>query len=247
MLTKEEILKKLQQYAKEGGGETPSEKKFYEYAEIGIYDLKKHGWAKYGDLVDEGGLTPNKFDNTKYSHEQLCEIFIEVIREKSKWPTRGILDVKHHKDSRFPDSSTFYKKLGLTVNLAKTILEFIKDKQGYADVVNICNSVVERFENISETEEQITGKVTHGWVYLFKHGHYNQYRIGQTSDLLRRGSEIRIQLPERATLVHSIETVDPVGVETYWLNRFKSKQMNGDWFNLSRTDVNEFKHWKKII
>ena len=84
-------------------------------------------------------------------------------------------------------------------------------------------------------------------MYLFKHGRYNQYRIGRTFDLLRRGSEIRIQLPERAILVHSIKTVDPEGIETYWLNRFKAKKMNGDWFILSRTDVNEFKRWKRIV
>lgn len=247
MLTKEDILKEIQKWAKENGSKTPSEKIFYDYSEIGIYDLKKYGWANYGELVREAGLTPNKFDNTKFNPEELCEIFIEVIHKTGKWPTRGILDVKHHKDSNFPDSSTFYNKLGLTGDLAQKILEYIKDKQGHDDVVNICNSVIEKYKNENETDEKNSEKVIHGWVYLFKHGHYNQYRIGKTTDLLRRGSEIRIQLPERAILIHSIETADITGVETYWLNRFKSKQMNGDWFNLSRADVREFKSWKKII
>lgn len=246
MLTKENILKEILRCAKENGGRTPSEKKFREETGIGINDLKKHSWSNYGELVREAGLLPNKFDKTKYSHDQLCEIFINVIREKQKWPTRGNLDVKHHNDSNFPESATFYKRLGLTGNLVKTILQFVKDKKGYEDVSSICNSVVKKFKDLDEIEEEKTEKTAHGWVYLFKHGHYNHYRVGQTSDLLRRGSEIKIQLPERAILIHSIETVDPKGVETYWLNHFKSKRMNGDWFNLNPTDIKEFKRWKRI-
>ena len=41
MKTKEEIVKEIRRYAKENG-KTPSEKIFYEYAAIGIYNLKKY-------------------------------------------------------------------------------------------------------------------------------------------------------------------------------------------------------------
>ena len=57
----------------------------------------------------------------------------------------------------------------------------------------------------------------------------------------------RIELPEKIIPIHSIETADITGVETYWLNHFKEKRMNGDWFNLSKNDVSEFKRWKKIF
>lgn len=246
MLTKEEIIKELQKCAKENGGKTPGEKKFYEDTEVGIWNRMQY-WPNYGELVREAGLTPNKFDKTKYSKDQLCEMFIGVIREKRKWPTRGELDVRRHKDSNFPTSATFYKKLGLTNKLAETIIDFINDKQGYKDVINICNSVLEAYKNQYEGNEESNMKEQYGWVYLFKHGHYSQYRVGRTFDLLRRGSEIRIQLPERAILIHSIKTVDPEGIETYWLNRFKEKRMNGDWFKLNRSDVREFKNWKRIV
>ena len=246
MLTREQLLKKLLKYAEELG-KTPSEKVFYDYAEIGIYDLKRCGYANYGILVREANLSPNKFDKTKYSSEQLCDLFIKVIREEGGWPTRGLLDIRHFGNKDFPDSSTFYNKLGKTGDLAQTILEYVKDKQGYKDVVNVCTPVLEKYKNDDKTETKDAEIVDHGWVYLFKHGHFNQYRIGKTTDLLRRGGEIRIQLPERAILIYSIETADITGVETYWLNRFKSKQMNGDWFNLGRADVKEFKSWKRIF
>jgi len=246
MLAKQEIIKELQKYTKQNDGETPSEKKFLENTGIGIMDRRKY-WSNYGELVIEAGLTPNKFDKTKYSGEQLCVIFTEVIREIGKWPTRGILDVKHYNDSTFPESSTFYKKLGLTGDLAKNILKFIEDKEEYKDIFDICNSILEKYENTDELDEESTEKTTHGWVYLIKHGSRKEYRIGKTTDLLRRLGQNRIELPEKITPVHSIETADITGVETYWLNRFKAKEMNGDWFKLSKADVNEFKHWRKIV
>ncbi|KKR75730.1 MAG: hypothetical protein UU21_C0030G0002 [Candidatus Levybacteria bacterium GW2011_GWA2_40_8] len=42
----------------------------------------------------------------------------------------------------------------------------------------------------------------HGWVYLIKHGRFNQYRIGQTTNILRRWKENKIELP-RGTETHS--------------------------------------------
>ncbi len=90
MLTREQLLKKLIKYAEELG-KTPSEKLFYEFADIGIYDLKRCGYAYYGALVREADLSPNKFDKTKYSPEHLCDLFIKVIREEGSWPTNGCL------------------------------------------------------------------------------------------------------------------------------------------------------------
>jgi hypothetical protein len=248
MLTKEEIIKELRKITKENGGHTPAQKKFREITGIGPYELPKYSWANYGELVIEAGLTPNLFDNTQYEHEQLCKAFIKVCREQEKWPRRADLDIKRRKDSKFPASVTFYKQLGLvkTGDLPRSILEYVKDKRGYKDIENICNLELGKNKDINEPEEVGSEHLTHGWVYLIKHGNRNEYRIGSTTNLLRRLGENRIELPEGAEPIWSIETADKTGVEAYWLNRFKPKRMNGDWFNLSRTEVNEFKHWKKI-
>ena len=136
MLEKEEIIKELQYYAKQNGGNTPSAKNFHENTRVNIYQRMKY-WPNYNALVREAGLKPNDFDKTKYNREQLCEIFIGVIREIRKWPTRGILDVKHFNDPNFPASVTFYKQLGLTSNLAQTILGFIENKQGHNDRIRL--------------------------------------------------------------------------------------------------------------
>ena len=83
-----------------------------------------------------------------------------------------------------------------------------------------------------------------GEVYLFKSGRY--YKIGKTNDTVRRGNEIRIQLPEKTEMIHSIKTDDLSGVEAYWHRRFKSKRMNGEWFDLNSSDVKAFKRWQRI-
>jgi len=157
--------------------------------------------------------------------------------------TRGSLDVKHLNNANFPDSSTFYKNLGLTKNLAFTILQHIKDKKGYDDVVKICNLIVEKYQKINETPE--TDKAESGFVYLgFQHG---DYKIGFAEDLNRRRDDITLLGSEPIKWLHEIETDDMRGVERYWHNRFKSKRLRGEWYKLNSSDVKAFKRWKRIF
>ncbi|HWA31931.1 MAG TPA: GIY-YIG nuclease family protein [Candidatus Paceibacterota bacterium] len=242
MITKAEILEKIREWA-ENNGKTPSEKTFYEYTGIGIYDLQKCGYAYYGELVQEAGLPPNKFDKTKYSEEQLYDMFIKVLREKGRWPTKGDLDVKHHIDSNFPPSATFYKKLGLVSIMAERIIKYLKNKPGYEDVITACKAVIDKSNKADEVTEAKNNERI-GEVYLYKSGNY--YKIGKTFDIVRRGKEIRLELPEKLNLIHSIKTDDPSGVELYWHKRFESKRKNGEWFNLNTADRTAFKRWKRI-
>jgi hypothetical protein len=77
-----------------------------------------------------------------------------------------------------------------------------------------------------------------GFVYLLKSGPY--YKIGKTRDFGRRFDEIRLQLPFPVEEIHKIETEDPDGIEAYWHRRFAEKRKNGEWFELSDTDIATF-------
>ncbi len=248
MFKKKDIIKKLQEWSAEHGGKTPGESRFFEDTEVGITDRSKY-WINWGELVKDAGLTPNKFDKTKYTEDQLCELFIETIRENGKWPTRGILHVKHHSKPSFPDSATFYYKLGLTENLAKKIIVFTKNKKNYKDVIDICNSVVERYGKEKNQSENLDKTSNHGWVYLLKTTFRGKdgYKIGNTNDLKRREKELN-QPSNDQSILHAIETDDPFGVEKYWHTRFESKlYKNNEWFLLNRSDIRAFKRWKRIF
>lgn len=58
-----------------------------------------------------------------------------------------------------------------------------------------------------------------------------------------------LQLPERPNQIHYLKTDDPVGIEKYWLERFKKagRHTNGEWFELSREDVATFKRRGRFI
>lgn len=78
-----------------------------------------------------------------------------------------------------------------------------------------------------------------GSVYLIRSGRH--HKVGRTNQLGRRMAEIKLQLPERADLIHMIETDDAIGIERYWHTRFADRRANGEWFLLSRADVAAFK------
>jgi hypothetical protein len=175
-----------------------------------------------------------------YDTQFLIEKAINLSRKLRKFPTYGEIQVESNDDAHFPNKKVFYR-LGSKQQFVTTVMEYCKNKSGYDDVIGFCESTLEK--STKEKAADKPGSIV-GEVYLFKSGHY--YKIGKTNDTVRRGKELKIQLPEKCELIHSIKTDDPSGIEVYWHKRFDVKRMQGEWFDLTSADVKAFKRWRYI-
>ncbi len=238
-ITKQDIIEAIRRTAKENGGIPLGRGRFEKETGIKPYDWGKF-WSKLGDAQREAGFDPNTL-NAAYGEEFLFEKFIAFMRELGHYPTRGELLVKRNSDPDFPSPNTM-ASMGNKKETATKISEYTKQK-GYSDVVELCKEIIENVEKENDNDDSDTNQII-GEVYLFKSGRY--YKIGKTNDTVRRGAELRIQLPEKMDLIHSIKTDDPSGIEAYWHRRFESKRMNREWFDLSSADIKAFKRWKRI-
>lgn len=233
-------MDEIKRTAVKNGGVPLGRSRFQKETGINEYNIRKY-WPTLGDAQREAGFTPNTLQSA-HDKDLLIVSLISLIREINKFPTVANLTMKRNQDLSFPSPETF-RRLGNKRTMAEKVLEYARQKS-YNDIISICEPLV--LVDIDEKEVEDSNNIQQvGEVYLFKSGKY--YKIGKTSDTVRRGSEIRIQLPEDLNLIHSIKTDDPSGVEAYWHRRFDSRRMNGEWFDLSSNDVKAFKTWKRIV
>ncbi len=241
-MNKEKIIAEIKRTALGNGGRPLGRDRFEKETGISSWEIGKH-WARFSDAQLEAGFSPNQL-NAAIDEILLLNAMVELIRELNRFPIRGEMRLKRTIDPSFPNNDVFYRRFGNKESLAKKVSDYSQSK-GYEDVVKICSEIIEDYSNKVEHQELNDENLSIGSVYLFKSGRY--YKIGKTTDTVRRGNELRIQLPEKLDLIHSITTDDPSGVEAYWHKRYSSKRMNGEWFNLNSNDIKSFKRWKKVV
>jgi Meiotically up-regulated gene 113 len=239
-ITKQAIIDALRKTAEENGGVPLGKDRLKKETGIGEYDYFKY-WPNLSEAQREAGFTANVL-NAAHSEEFVFDSVIALMRELNRFPTNADLIVKRNKDNDFPSPSAIQRR-GSKKDFVSKISEYAMEK-GYNDIVELCKVIVGSYKKEKDTDDIDTGQAL-GEVYLFKSGRY--YKIGKTNDTVRRGNELRIQLPEKMDLIHSIKTDDPSGIEAYWHRRFEAKRMNGEWFDLNSADIKAFKRWRRII
>ena len=161
-----------------------------------------------------------------------------------RFPVIGEIRRRAKADESFP-SHTRFERFGGKGKLIQAVVDYCRGNSGFDDIVALYEDYETSSPSVKQPREGRELKVTTGFVYLMKSGRH--YKIGRTNSLGRRGSELAIKIPVPPKTVHTIETDDPVGVETYWHRRFAEKRGEGEWFELTIDDVRAFKRWKRIV
>ncbi len=239
-MNKDFIISEIQRLASDNGGTPPGKNTFFNATGIKESDWSGKIWVKWSDAVREAGFEPQVMQSSIHIGEKI-ERLIEVIRHYRKWPTTA--EIKLY--ARQTNGSLSHNTLNGLGNLSerqRLVHDFCMNSvDDYQDVLAVLPTQVldgadpvQLVRSKSDQQNSITG-----YVYLMKSGKY--YKIGRSVCAEKRHYELKIQLPEKLELVHKIVTDDPIGIERYWHNRFKEKRLSGEWFNLTREDLNAFK------
>lgn len=81
-----------------------------------------------------------------------------------------------------------------------------------------------------------------GYIYLICDPSQNTYKIGVTRNLVQnRIKKLQTGNSSELHIVYTIPTDFPFRLETLLHNKFKDKQVYGEWFSLTDEDVKNFK------
>jgi len=242
-MDKHHILSEIKRIASENGDKAPGWMVFGRETGTRKSDWYPNIWLRWGDALVEAGYAPNKFQ-TAITDDVIIQSYIALVRELGRLPVEGEMRRRSKCDESFP-SHTVFNRFGGKEKLLGVVTRYCQCHPGHEDIITLCaeHNLASKYEPTSDTKNR--SRTASGFVYLMQSGRH--YKIGKTNSVGRREREFAIQIPIPPKTIHSIETDDPVGVESYWHNRFKDRRGEGEWFDLSPEDVRAFKRWKRII
>jgi hypothetical protein len=234
-VSREHIIQEIERTAEANGGVPLGRGRFAAETGIRAPDLDRY-WARWGDAVEEAGYSRNRLQS-RYDDDAIMRPLVEEVRRLGRLPTTLELRLRRREGAPLP-SANVYKRYGNKAGIVAAVVAYCRDDPEAADVV----AVLEPMLHDTEEAEPNPDEPPMGFVYLIKSGRH--HKLGRTNALGRRERELAIQLPERATTVHTIKTDDPAGIEAYWHRRFADRRANGEWFALTAADVQAFKRRK---
>lgn len=228
------ILEVVQREAAQNGGKPLGQKRL---RAVGVRPSDwGNYWARIGDLNREAGLEPNRLNSARVD-EDLLDRVVGLTGRLGRFPAFRELHVAASGEDGFPATRTLRTHFGGMQSLRERLRVFCQER-GLDDVAGLCEPIEAKEKRSASLSPRPSGESL-GFVYLFKSGRV--YKIGRSNAVGRRAYELAIQLPEKLTLVHSIQTGDPVRTEKYWHERFEERRKNGEWFELTAADVSTFR------
>lgn len=231
------ILSEIRRLANANGGKSPGKSAFSRATGIAEHQWSGVIWARWSDAITEAGYRPNDLQQRFDSAELLLKI-IEACRHYGHVPTVSEMKLYRLRDPAFPSKGAITGHFRTKADLISALSRRALQDETYRDI----QAMLPPQQKSQSTPYPLSGKSSEGFVYLIKSG--DHYKVGRSEELERRIKEIRIALPEAATLVHAIRTDDPAGIEAYWHRRFANRRANGEWFKLEPQDLSAFKRRK---
>ncbi|MGD0880500.1 MAG: GIY-YIG nuclease family protein [Acidimicrobiales bacterium] len=238
-MDKPEIIAEVHRLTEENGGVPVGQTRFF--AETGIRPHEVIGklWSRWSDVLVEAGLEANEW-NGPMDENILLGHYAALARKLGKLPTNTDIGVEQGMNPGFPSKTTYTRRFGTKAQTIEKVRAWCEANPGNNDVLALCPG-----QSPGEATTEKVGVPSHiGFVYLVKSGRH--YKIGRSNDAGRRNYEIRLQQPQPVEEVWKIKTDDPTGVELYWHRRFADRRLNGEWFDLRKSEVDAFKRWRRI-
>lgn len=235
-MTKDAIIKRLQELATERGGHV-SFNLFV--SETGIKDKwlrRQEWWTGWNSLLSEIGLKTREFSVPRTPDSRIAEAVAEIIERDESWPTEDALVRERKRNPSFPSLGVIspLRKSGI---LAKLIVALGETSGQFSKASLIAKK---HLPSEIDTIDVGSNERVKGYVYMLRSG--RSYKIGKSTDPSRRYREVKLELPDETHQVHTIQTDDPTGIETYWHQRFATKRIrNTEFFTLDANDVQAFK------
>ncbi|WP_374526047.1 GIY-YIG nuclease family protein [Sphingopyxis sp.] len=229
---REHIISEIKRLAAENGGQAPGSGAFVSATGIGESKWLGKYWARWGDALIEAGYEPNKW-TVKSDPEAVLAGVVAACRHFGHLPTKAEMLMLRHTDRSVPAPNVVRNVIGDRADLIAALRSRVQDDANSADILAMLPK-----QALSRRPARMRNDASDGHVYLIKSGDF--FKIGRSDELERRVKEIRIALPDAATLLHTIATDDPPGIEAYWHRRFADRRANGEWFKLTPDDVKAF-------
>lgn len=231
---RDHIVSEIRRLTKANGGQPPGEILFTRETGIGPHHWRGKFWARWSDALVEAGLSPNQW-TTRRDSESILVGIVGAVRHYRRLPTNAELELYRAIDPNVPSAQAVRRHFTGKTGLLAALTERAATDSNCADIAVLLPPVpAKKPTSLRESPD--------GFVYLFQSGEF--YKIGQSKDLERRVKEVRVALPSKLEIIHSIRTDDPSGIEAYWHRRFAEKRANGEWFRLSSADILAFKKRK---
>jgi len=241
-LTRAQLIQEYQRIRAESPTAILGERTFQSITRLSRSNWRgKNGFRNFGELVTAAVGVANLPDRRR-GKDFLISNLARLTQKNLRFPTEPDIFIERENNKDFPSKNAL-SKLGSYQERIRMVRQYATEHPEFADILDILPQISEPED---ETEGRSQSATQAGYVYmaLLKLGQQKRYKIGKAVLVDRRQSQISIQLPEDLELIHSITTDDAYGIEAYWHKRFASKNTKGEWFSLSREDVQAFRRRK---